>query len=69
MKISIYTFIQDARACFSEPCLNGGVCVGDLGQYICECARGFVGIICEIGRQWQTAKTISYSLIVIEKER
>ena len=35
--------------CHDQPCLNGGVCVAELNDYKCRCARGFAGDKCEEG--------------------
>ncbi|CAD5110836.1 DgyrCDS198 [Dimorphilus gyrociliatus] len=34
-----------------KPCQNGGLCKNtEVGQYVCECTKGFYGINCENGR-------------------
>lgn len=33
--------------CASNPCLNGGLCVGIPGYYSCNCTVGFAGKDCE----------------------
>lgn len=50
--------IFDSAACDLTPCLNGGTCVdfprdesdsgsGDVAEFTCACAPGFVGDVCE----------------------
>lgn len=36
--------------CESNLCLNGGKCVEDGEGFLCECARGFTGELCELPR-------------------
>ncbi|XP_047361088.1 protein eyes shut-like isoform X3 [Vespa velutina] len=33
--------------CWSNPCLNGGVCTDAVAAYNCTCSEGFIGINCE----------------------
>lgn len=35
--------------CKKNPCMNGGVCEYWETEYICQCAPGFYGEICENG--------------------
>ena len=42
--------ILDNRACDNQPCLNDGICVVYLGNYLCQCQRGYSGRSCEIGK-------------------
>ncbi|XP_075930971.1 protein crumbs homolog 2-like [Petromyzon marinus] len=32
--------------CESQPCLNGGSCIDNIGSFSCECAPGFTGSLC-----------------------
>ena len=51
-KIMINTIIcillLDINECASNPCQNGGTCVDGLD--ICNCAKGYNGANCEIGK-------------------
>ncbi|XP_043503883.1 protein eyes shut [Polistes fuscatus] len=33
--------------CWSNPCLNGGICTDAVAAYNCTCSEGFIGINCE----------------------
>ncbi|ELU08663.1 hypothetical protein CAPTEDRAFT_215070 [Capitella teleta] len=37
----------EVNECDSNPCLNGATCEDSLGQFICNCSRGFTGLHCE----------------------
>ena len=42
------TFLfTDTTVCASNPCLNGGGCVGDSMSYTCNCRSAFTGTSCE----------------------
>lgn len=36
----------------SNPCLNGGVCVPNLGTYICQCSNNHIGKHCETCKRY-----------------
>ncbi|XP_041484732.1 delta-like protein D [Lytechinus variegatus] len=40
--------LTNTDECSQQPCENGGECVNEFGGFICECAEGFVGEVCEI---------------------
>ena len=40
----------DINECASNPCVNGGTCKDEIGQYVCACPGGFSGNNCEIGK-------------------
>lgn len=44
--ISIYLDIDD---CFSDPCLNGAVCLDGANRYGCICNAGYTGQDCQTG--------------------
>ena len=42
-------FIFAVNECTSGPCQNGATCRDDFDGYICACALGYSGGLCEIG--------------------
>lgn len=34
--------------CASNPCLNGGTCLDQVGGYICNCSDEYMGVHCEM---------------------
>ena len=36
----------DIDECELDPCLNGGTCVDQVNEFICECAPGYTGSTC-----------------------
>ena len=34
-------------ACSTNPCCENGLCLDGVGNYICECAPGYTGRVCE----------------------
>ena len=46
---NIRHFIIEKDECESDPCMNGGECIDELGRYFCNCTNGFFGVICESG--------------------
>lgn len=34
--------------CVSSPCLNGGTCTDNIGEFSCSCGRGYTGERCHI---------------------
>ena len=49
MKLLIM-FLTDVNECVDEPCKNGGTCIDEFNEYICNCASGYTGINCETGK-------------------
>lgn len=43
------TLVIDTDECQSEPCLNDGRCIDEIGSYKCECQGGYSGVNCGIG--------------------
>ncbi|KAL5961479.1 Neurogenic locu Notch protein, partial [Taenia solium] len=39
---------EDIDECSEEPCRNGGKCVNTPGSFVCRCAVGFEGRVCEV---------------------
>ena len=48
-RILIFIFILDIDDCADEPCQNGGACVDQVNDFMCNCADGYEGETCEIG--------------------
>ena len=44
-----FQFVLDIDECQSQPCQNGGTCVGDIDSYNCNCLQFYTGRNCEIG--------------------
>ena len=42
--------ISDIDECASNPCQNGATCADYTDMYTCECAAGWEGTECDIGR-------------------
>jgi Notch-like protein len=42
--------ISDIDECASNPCQNGATCTDYTTMYMCECAGGWEGTECDIGR-------------------
>ncbi|KAK2920251.1 fibulin-7-like isoform X1 [Channa argus] len=38
---------RDINECASSPCLNGGMCVDEVNQFSCVCAKGWTGTTCQ----------------------
>ena len=51
MTTSLFNFFPDSNECASMPCLNGGVCMGAVNGYSCDCGDGFTGDHCETGNR------------------
>ena len=60
--------LLDIDECALNPnlCQYGGICINAFGGYICQCADGFHGQMCEESMQYQTRIPIipiSYTLL------
>ena len=48
---SFKVFFSDVDECFNDPCLHHALgCKNTWGSYECQCASGYTGIYCQIGR-------------------
>ena len=41
--------VSDMNLCASDPCMNGATCDDEEAGFVCECADGFTGELCETG--------------------
>ena len=48
--INKFLFCVDTNECDGDPCINGATCNDDVNSYTCDCAAGYTGQYCEIGR-------------------
>ena len=44
------TFDLDIDDCQPNSCMNNGVCVDGVDSFTCDCAHGFAGDNCSIGK-------------------
>ena len=42
--------LADTATCYSNPCMNGGVCADGDDLFTCTCAAGFIGATCDVGK-------------------
>ena len=40
----------DINECSSYPCVNGGTCLDQVNEYVCNCIPGYVGVNCQTGK-------------------
>ena len=43
----------DIDECASNPCHNGATCADGINMYVCTCAAGYEGTLCDIGMFYQ----------------
>ena len=56
---------MDIDECSSNFCQNGGTCSDQVDRFVCTCAAGYSGNVCEIGRcelLWIGSGTESFCL-------
>ena len=47
----------DIGECVSVPCQNNGTCVDEINRFICICADGFFGDVCETSESLTEGKS------------
>ena len=49
--VYLFEICLDINECDSPPCVNGGICKNEIGNYTCDCtsAIGYTGRHCEKG--------------------
>ncbi|MPC12545.1 Neurogenic locus Notch protein [Portunus trituberculatus] len=53
--------------CDSNPCVNGGTCVDNIGAYECLCGRGYTGKRCEIKFDLCSDNPCPANLVCVDK--
>jgi hypothetical protein len=48
----------DINECASAPCRNGGSCSNNVNAYNCTCQKGYTGINCETGNNYNWLKIV-----------
>ena len=43
-------FASDIDECELSLCQNGSSCIDGVNSYLCQCASGFTGVICDEGK-------------------
>ena len=58
----------DIDECSSLPCLNGGMCINEIGNYTCNCANaiGYYGRNCEKGMLMHVDCLRYYELLIVD---
>ena len=51
--------LADVDECVSQPCLNGATCLNDINLFQCQCASGWTGDTCQIGKHGLISYTYS----------
>ena len=46
----LFVFTADIDDCAVQPCLNGGTCIDAVNDYTCNCAVGYTGKNCSVGK-------------------
>ncbi|XP_035661621.1 uncharacterized protein LOC118405899 [Branchiostoma floridae] len=58
--------VCDVDECNSNPCQNNGTCINVVDHYICQCARGWVGVHCQIKEKLSSMERASRDWAHIE---
>ena len=62
--LQIHVVFVDVDECAGNPCDNGGTCSEGVNEYSCECAPGYTGTECSVGKLLVTSVlSIQYALL------
>ena len=48
--IFLILYLPDIHHCYPNPCFYDGACIDGVDSYTCDCAAGYAGTDCEIGK-------------------
>ncbi len=55
----VFSFLStDIDECSPNPCLNDGTCVDGINEFTCQCANGWEGKQCDIGKPFFKETTL-----------
>lgn len=54
----------EVNECLSNPCLNNGSCVDQIGGHLCKCPKNYFGSQCETKQKLLKSTSLSYHYIV-----
>jgi EGF-like domain len=62
-------FCEDIKdICQSNPCLNGGSCIGSVEFYLCSCQLGYSGENCEKSTYYvQLTQTLISAILFVDR--
>lgn len=50
--------------CESNPCLNDGECIDQIGGYECKCSKGYIGNRCQMKVRFWVDKSRNYKILI-----